>query len=489
MRETINIQGNNHVFPYIVEYSKGHSTTQTTVEWSKTKTDVKILNDSIKYYRNVNEWYGNDIVSKSAQYMPDDINISNIKVYIPTHSASTYINNVRYMLSLCVWINGVKVDLGSYMFNPIDALAVDKKIANGNNEYYEYFEFDIIDPFYILYSDDWTGFRNNVCKEPLNINTTSTPLYVSLFVVEEYDGRYIMKKDWVGGSTNFTISDVKTDLMSLGLEFSQDPIGLKYNISINPTYDWILTYLKATYGLNLATGDIYLDLIIKTKDSAIVLFPKKEDKPTYNAGAFENGKAAQILSLDTILDSAAQQFFESWNYFEEGWSFAGALVAYNNDDEEILNIVSNELPITQELYSNFTNGGSEKIIDLNDMNKVELNVVNKIENKIIHVDKPETSKANIIQPVFFRAKETEVLTIHPQVTENISINLDDYKSKVKSFILQIDNCKFNQIGSNSYGIIFKVIGNKIPASVVSGTYYILNEEYELVTTGKYSCVR
>jgi hypothetical protein len=93
-----------------------------------------------------------------------------------------------------------------------------------------------------------------------------------------------------------------------------------------------------------------------------------------------------------------------------------------------------------------------------------------------------------MQPVFFRVKETEFLTIHPAVTENICINLDDYKSKVEKFILQIEDCTFSQIGSNNFGIIFKVHGKNLPGKVPSGLYYVLNENNELVTSGKYKYV-
>jgi hypothetical protein len=85
--------------------------------------------------------------------------------------------------------------------------------------------------------------------------------------------------------------------------------------------------------------------------------------------------------------------------------------------------------------------------------------------------------------------DSELLTIHPAVTENVCVNLDDYKSKVDTFSLQIENCRFNQIGANQYGIIFKVVGATLPQEATEGTYYILNEDYELVTKGKYKYVR
>ena len=123
------------------------------------------------------------------------------------------------------------------------------------------------------------------------------------------------------------------------------------------------------------------------------------------------------------------------------------------------------------------------------MNIHTYNVVNKITNEIVQIERPNESKTNILQPVFFRVKDTEVLTLHPIVTENISINLDDYKSKVEKFVLLIEGCRFEQIGANKYGILFKIGANRLPATAITGVYYILNENDELITTGKYNCIR
>ena len=68
------------------------------------------------------------------------------------------------------------------------------------------------------------------------------------------------------------------------------------------------------------------------------------------------------------------------------------------------------------------------------------------------------------------------------------INLDKYKSKVNKFILQINNCRFEQIGANSYGILFKIPANTLPIAAATGIYYVLNENMELITTGKYTCI-
>ena len=122
------------------------------------------------------------------------------------------------------------------------------------------------------------------------------------------------------------------------------------------------------------------------------------------------------------------------------------------------------------------------------MNVYKIDAINKIENNVVKVDGINDAKSNIIHSVFFKVKDSQDLLIHPLVTENICINLDQYKSKVDAFILKIEDFNFNQIGSTPSGIIFKVIGGKIGTQKTSGIYYILNQDLELVTSGKYISV-
>lgn len=496
MRNIINIQGNDQVFPYLIEFSKdiidNKSQDGDCVNWCNDRNIIRLLDNDIQYYRYGNEWFNTSTLDvNNHQFIPNEVNTSNVRVYLPAHALSTYVRNVKYCLSLNVWINDVKVDLGSFIFTPNDTYAISTgTVKKGNNEYFECIDFTIIDPFHLLYDDAWVEFRNKVCKEPLNINSTSTMLQVSLFIVDEYENRFVIKDGVVGGTTGFCISNY-TDYMTLGISNILDPLGIRFDLKMNAVYDHLLDYLSETYGITRLSQreNVSFDLVIKNKDSIII-------GPTTPYAANEGaGNATQIVKWINILNNSSfDTFFSSWDLFEEGWNIVGSLNVVK-DDEELFTIVSNELPITQELFSVIINGGAKKIIDINDMNIDDLKelrkytIVNKIENKIVQLERPNDSRSNIVQPVFFRAKETEILTLHPVVTENISINLDDYKSKVDTFILQIGGVNFTQIGSNSYGVIFKIPANKIPANVNSGTYYILNEEMELVTTGKYNCIR
>ena len=516
MRNYINITDESHTFPYIIEYVKSAVTlsgtneiTDANIKYCNYNNTVYLLNSNVCYYKNLNNWYNIDrlpIANMSIDNcIPTTIKTSNIKIYIPNHSPVIYSKKIKYALSLNTWTHGIKVDLGTYVFKPTDTIAIPTgAIKKGNNEYHEYISFDIIDPFYIIYSNEWNNFRNHICScnqtEPSRINNAGSNLYVSLYVIEESDDGYIAYNGYSGGYNNFLISN-NTDFFDLKLSVVTAPrLGFKFDIKMNETYNSLLTYITKTYNLNnIASRNIVFDVVIKNKNEIII---DPNTVRLYNADE-HYGNATQYIYISNLENNLIKSFLNDWNNFVDGYSIVGSLTIYdesyynynartlevNENKRECISFVSNEIPITQELFSLFANGGSEKIIDIEDMNITTYNVVNKIENKIIQVERPNESKSNIVQPVFFRSKDSEILTLHPLVTENISINLDDYKSKVDKFILQIGNSIFNQIGANSYGILFKITANTISPNVTSGTYYILNENKELVTTGKYNCVR
>ena len=170
----------------------------------------------------------------------------------------------------------------------------------------------------------------------------------------------------------------------------------------------------------------------------------------------------------------------------------------------ILYILSNPIPLTAELFKYFIgdsdpsntagffilNGRKVNNVNLDKVNmySYNINAVNKIEKKIVQINRPENSKSNIISPVFFSTQLLSDIIIHPEVTETICINLDAYKSKVDRFIIKIDGCLFQEIGRISSGVLFKIVGNNLQRQKMSGSYYILDQNSELVTTGKYNYV-
>lgn len=484
MKNTINIKGNNQTFPYILEYTTNKRTIENhSVGYAYMNNCVCLYNDDIRYYRYKNEWLPVDSSAMQHLYIPELIDIANIRIYIPSHAISSYLKGFKYAINAHTWINGKKIDLGSIIFGPNDVYAYEfGPIKYGNNEYYSCIDFDIIDVFNILYDDEWIDFRHNICNEPLNSNSTVPPLYMSLNIVNKNNSVFSLNNEYSGDSTCFNISK-NDDFLKFNISETIDPLGFKFDISVNRVYNWFLTYISETYGIVTSHNKIRFDLAIKNKNSII-------EGPSFLWNADEDyGRFVQTIKWQDISnDSPFKIFFNDWNTFEEGWNIIGSLNIIN-DDHEIFTLISNEVPITQEVFSRYTNNGSEKIIDLSDMNIVNYNLVNKIENNIVQIERPNESKSNMLQSVFFRVSETELLTLHPEVNENISIQLDEYKSKTDKFILQINGCKFYPIGESKYGTIFKISANALPADTTSGTYYILNGDLELITTGKYNCVR
>jgi hypothetical protein len=509
MKNNINIKYNGQVFSYMLEYEKNISDSHNVNDYIY-NSDITLYDDNsilrlynnINYYKDTNNWYHIDNLESKIEdnYIPELIKTSCLKLYIPNHTPSTYIRGIKYALNINTWLNGYKIDLGTYMFEPSDTIAIPSgTLKAGGNEYQEYIYFNIIDPFSIIYSDEWDNFRKNICLERPNTNTFTPTLYVSLYIVDNYNDSYILANDCSGGYTNFIISN-NNDFLDLRLSSSVNPLGFKFDIHYNEVYDSFTEYIYETYALSTSYKNIAFDIIIKNKDS-IIYDPCTVR--TYN-GVENYGKSVQYISINDLGNNLIKEFLSTWLNYEEGWSIVGSLTIYddqyyldghndlvvNENKNELLSFVSNEIPITQELFSLFANGGCEKIIDIEDMNIQTFNVVNKIEHNIVQVERPNVteSKNNIVQPVFFRVKESEILTLHPMVTENISINLDDYKSKVERFTLQIGDTLFSQIGANSYGILFKIKANTLPKTITAGTYYVLDENNELITTGKYNCV-
>ena len=483
MKNFINIQGNGQVFKYLLEYlNTGDSIGVQDIKWNKNYKEIQLFTDNIKHYRIKNEYYHRQSVVNNIDYIPDYTDISTIRIYFPSHSVDTYGKNIKYAINVNTWINGYYINLGTKIVRRLDALASDSIIKSGEISYYEYVDMQIIDPYQITYSDNWEQFRKNICDEPTKLNNTGSLLNISIYIVEDYEDKYILKDDYVGGYTSFNISKSLDEFMSLKLDKSLDPLGWKLNLSINSEYDWFLTYLQETYGLTLSHKDITYELVLKSNDAII-------PGPTINYEKFEQLITWDYIknfknSLNNIDRTGFYEVFNSWNNFEEGW-FIQASLNIVQDDYEILSVISNKVPLTQEIFKYYISD-SKKIIDISEMEINNYTVINKIENKIVQLERPDNSKSNIIQPVFFKVKDTEKLTIHPAVTENICINLDDYKSKVKSFKLQIENKVFEQIGVNQYGVLFKIVGSLLPNEIKTGTYYILNEDNILVTTGKYN---
>lgn len=157
-----------------------------------------------------------------------------------------------------------------------------------------------------------------------------------------------------------------------------------------------------------------------------------------------------------------------------------------NEYDETINLIgfrTNMVPVTSTMWA-FWKAGST-IEEGNFKMSNFPRTINKTVQQVTNISATTSSKAGIVQPVFIRVQKAAGIVIHPAVTENICVNLDAYKSSVDSFAIQIEGCVFPEIGRTASGVIFKVVGNDLSGTVSNGVYYVLNQDNDLVTTGRY----
>lgn len=482
----LNIKSDGKTFKYIVEYFDDPNSSSEELQCIKDNlfgyfflmSNENNLSYQKNYYTDWTNIQSNQKQYIDNSYIPDIFNISSFDLYFPRYSVETYEKNVYYALTLNTWINGVPVYLGSFLIDRKQALAPNngKKVFL-NDDYYEYVRIRTIDPYYLIYSDDWKDFRKYYCGEKeingkqknnsaSNINITITPI--------KKLGDDWVKLDGYDNSQSVIVLNTKNDnYLSSKLKFdiiNGDPVFI-CNTVFNSVYESNLEeYLEETYQIEVDdTFNMKYCFVIGDKDN-----PYKYVEKSYNSAETES-----VFGLNDFS-------FNSWEDYIEGL-YANVYAIIQKNSEDIIVLISNKVYINQEIFKYLFKENIRKIdLENIDMNTNNLNVVNVIENKIVTLERPNEYKSNIIKPVFVKVQEADSIRVHKSVTENICINLDAYKNKVDAFVLKIGDTNFYEIGRINSGIIFKVIGSNIQLD--NGIYYILNNEGELVTTGKFTSV-
>jgi hypothetical protein len=267
--------------------------------------------------------------------------------------------------------------------------------------------------------------------------------------------------------------------------------------------DWV-----SVQSAHISPWDVGLNLVGSFSSQPVpnliyMLTPGKEDISTqFGGGSVSITYEVALMDDDDIYwkedNDGITKFanFPIKNMFQwkEDMRFVGlAHVTVNNGDGNIVHVDvrGDSIPLTQQMCAFIIQGmvGSPYVIEKEVLDKMIVQkprLLNKTIQTVVEMTAQTDSKANIVQPVFFRARELAQIVVHPEVTENICINLDAYKSQVSRFYIKIEGTAFPETGRVESGIVFKVQGSLLPGTVKSGTYYILNEDMDLVTTGKYS---
>ena len=459
----------------------------------------------------VNSWKSIDIQNDTTFFPMSDVyggkslKTKKVRVQFPVYSLSKDTDEEEnFILEVYTYINGVKIMIGCGWITKTDSLT-HKCIKRLTNEYYEYRDIWIIDPLEFCYSDDWANFRENTLGEIHGTNNTGSLVSFSMTPVTLEEGNVWLKSINEDGGVNSVMLDTDNDDdMRLRIGFLNDH---KYTpcidtlVTFNPLYDSIGEYLKETYGMDCERNNIYASWELVVKDEENIWKQVTTEKEIIDMG----WKPTKKFTRDEI-------WFGGWEEFGPGMEVKVTLNFYYNihnipeqasledwvpeeRDEEfimVLYLMSDGIYLTPDVFKFFIKDDifNKKINykNITNMKAFNITALNKIEKKIINVERSDNYKSNIIRPVFFRSQQTSSIQIHVDANENIAINLDAYKSKVSSFRLRIGGIDFVEVGRNNSGVIFKIVSSKLPKENYAGTYYIIDGNNEMVTSGAYEYI-
>lgn len=308
-----------------------------------------------------------------TNYIPHDIHISRLYLYFPRFSVETYVNYVKYALDISIYIHGHEVHLGSYLIDRNDVLATDKVKVFNNEEYYEYLAIDIIDPWYITYSDEWKSFRQQVCEERdvdgYEVNSTGSLINISFHPVELSDTYHNERYDTIqdgetiqcivdgyheintfyGGQNSINISDEESDYLSFHIRDNRHEVSNydrlmvletapKFNRAYTQDIAGFREYIKETY--NIDDFKLSLEIAIGDEDDLYSYVKMDVDSPW------------QRLEFKTLHDSNNNRplVFDSWNNYHEGMFIKSFLHIDTGDDDSLLYLQSNQIPVTKDLF-------------------------------------------------------------------------------------------------------------------------------------------
>ena len=517
----LNITNSTDSFNYIVEYSgsvrigdgEKYVANANGMDYTFVDGDEDTRKER-NLIRSVNEWtlYNNEPVMSGN--IPSRYNLAEFSLYFPQFSVDTYEKNVLYALDVTLWMHGHLITLGSFLVDRSDALACNRVKKFLNNDYYETMQFYIPNPWDILYSGDWAAFRKEECTKELgpNIWDNESPwnavgaygdwrvwrhyetgegngdvpiLQFSIHAVERVDDKFIKLNGYNGCQSIIDISN-KDDILTLMQNHTLLTPGSEYAVScsmmFNSAYGGnIFEYIKETYGFY--PSSMILETVIQDDENIWKSVNRQLTIDNYNNPELWKFNIYDLYP-STLTADGNRLCFDSWDEWKWGM-YINSTITIKNEDTDVLFLRSNKTPITPDIFK-FMIKDNNQYINFGTMDNPTINIVNKNIQNIIQNTTVTNGKDHFIKPVFYRVQELANIIIHPEVTENICINLDAYKAKVNQFKIQIENTVFVETGRNNNGIIFKIVGAKLPKQVARGTYYILNDDQDMITNGKYT---
>lgn len=386
-------------------------------------------------------------------YIGNDMETPLFTMYLPDFGPEAFDADVYYRIKIWHWENNKfkKTDVDT-LLHPKDSIACTPFRFEAN----EYNEFVPV------------NWELDVDSQTLPENCSNdTRFYIAVipWVGSINDGRPNM--DFIGAQNSFN------NTSDFNLSLAQDIESNKLKISVFRYGEHVnIEQLKSEVGEMYKIDNIQSKVVVYLADDENVWGSQQSED-------IENGVI--ITDLPMRWDSLDKN--SEWC---DGMRLFGWLRFYHEEGGTKINLIgfkTNNLLVSQDMWA-YWRGGAEKINGDFTMRNFP-STINKTVQQITNISTTTSSKSGIVQPVFIRVRDVGDIVVHPAVTENICINLDAYKSAVDKFFIQIEGSVFPEIGRNSSGVVFKVIGNNLTGTVSAGVYYVLNENSELVTTGNY----
>jgi hypothetical protein len=463
-------------------------------------------------YKDVNNYYRThdvDVIDFASDSTLIQSNI--VRVYLPDMNPSRYNKRLNYYISASTRIGRRNIILYSNVISANDFLASERLKTIGQQIYSNYYEFEILSPFELFFNPGYADFRTTYCYNGPNVTNDSTPIVtISIYAVDDMYGderEYHNSLSFGSGSTILIPDDYSNMNLDVTGVLSFDSLKFKSTLMFNRTiYSSIEDYFLKNYNMNI--DFITKELTILDDDNIYRMFQWNHD---LRSDINDDDRADFSITDKTPFDMCdnseqwndydiniyRQQPFIGWYDFINGM-YAQCVYKVYSDGIPKMYIKTNRVYITQDEYCFLIN--NPMTINLNDitMNVENVKIINKIENNVIQIQRPDDYKNNLVKPVFYKAYSADTIVImrDPNVggslKQYISIELPSNVSAnaIKLFRLRINGQVFTEVARQMNQIIFLINpGVKVDVDLEDALmneieYNVMNEDDVTVFYGK-----
>lgn len=342
-------------------------------------------------------------------------------------------------------------------------------------------------------------------KKTIENNYLTYPICLTIFPYSEIDsnGKYLLDESYSANSDVF-MEELRFTLSSK-LNFSNDIISI-VNVFNYPNKNMYKTFKSAYEHYNNVSFSEYEGIIDVNEDDEEI----EVKQCAFHIEIASDPLFKQIVYSTYFEGNEADDFAFYLNDIFDSWSnLPELLICRVKFVDKYLGTVipGNNVIITKEWYKYCVNNiGHPRMHQLvhrqlmydkigkierdNDMNLKEINFIDKINCIVTKTGDTQTiynvnNKPKIVyKPIFYRVQDLQNIYLHSGMVQNIGVNLADYMTKVETFKIVIDNNTFVETARNDIFTIFRI--DTTVFSSTSGTYHILNEEDEYISSGNWT---